>query len=168
MEDKKQTRDIEDYVLQKGEEISIIKYKNKRGKRLLRKCKRCGRIFETLLTKVKAKGEHFCSIDCYILYLKENSLPDKEKKKRNILYQKKSKYNLNEEEYNNLFLKQGNSCAICGKPFNEERKGFVDHSHETGKVRGILCSKCNTLIGMANEETNILENAIKYINNNKG
>lgn len=40
---------------------------------------------------------------------------------------------------------------------------MVDHDHVTGTIRGLLCSKCNTLLGMAKDNIAILENAIKYL-----
>ena len=83
----------------------------------------------------------------------------------------KSLYNLSIEEYNNLLQKQNNVCAICGK----EKASFknmtlplcVDHNHQTNKVRGLLCNKCNSMIGLANESLEILKNAIVYLKNNE-
>ena len=159
----KSIQNIEPYVLKKEEKVSIIKYPNSRGKRILRKCKHCGNVFETLLIKVKNKGEYFCSRKCYIAFMQNNAMNDKERKARNILYQKKTKYGLNEEEYKRLFSKQENKCAICNREFNINNKAFVDHSHITNKVRGLLCTKCNTLLGMANDDIAILKKAIQYL-----
>ncbi|HEX4851715.1 MAG TPA: endonuclease VII domain-containing protein, partial [Puia sp.] len=54
-------------------------------------------------------------------------------------------YGVTPEKYNELFEFQRGRCAICGKHQSElKRKLFVDHNHETGKVRGLLCFKCNT------------------------
>jgi hypothetical protein len=92
-------------------------------------------------------------------------MTEEEKKEKEILYQKKSKYGLNEAQYRDMFELQNNKCAICGFPFNSKRKGFVDHCHKTNKVRGLLCTKCNSLLGMANDNIEILKNAIKYLQN---
>lgn len=151
------------YILKEGEEVSVFKYNGHRGKRIIRKCLHCGKIFETLVSKVKSHGEYFCSRDCYFGYKKENSMDDSLRKERDALYQKKTKYGLTEEEYNSLFIKQQNRCAICGSEFNEKHDGCVDHSHVTNKVRGLLCTKCNTLLGMANDDINILKKAIHYL-----
>jgi len=62
--------------------------------------------------------------------------------------------------YDKQFEKQGGVCSICGKP--SKRRLCVDHCHDTGKVRGLLCVKCNVAIGNLNTET-LLENAIKYL-----
>ena len=55
---------------------------------------------------------------------------------------------------------------IAKKP-DGKLKGFVDHDHTGNFVRGILCTKCNTLLGMANDNIEILENAIKYLMKSK-
>jgi hypothetical protein len=48
--------------------------------------------------------------------------------------------------------------------YENRRRGYaIDHNHETGDFRGILCLKCNTLLGMARESLTILENAAKYL-----
>lgn len=159
-------KNVDSYTLKEDEKISIIKYPNYNGKRVLRKCEYCGCIFETLVLKVRSKGEKFCSKECYIAYRKKNAMNDDEKKIKGTIYQKKSKYGLSETEYKELFIKQNNKCAICGCEFNSKNKGFVDHSHDTNKVRGLLCTRCNTILGMAKDNTLILENAIKYLNNN--
>ncbi len=77
-------------------------------------------------------------------------------------------YNISLEEYNAMVEKQQGLCAICGKPekvFNQYglRNLCVDHNHETGKVRALLCSHCNHMIGNAKENIETLANAIKYI-----
>lgn len=138
-----------------------IKYPNNRGTRGVTICKFCGEEFETLAIKIRAGKEKFCCKECYDKYKKEHSYNPKE---RNILYQKKSKYGLTEPEYKNLFQTQGNKCLICGDSF-ESTKAFVDHDHKTGKVRGLLCTRCNTLLGMSRDNPDILVNAIKYLNN---
>ena len=55
------------------------------------------------------------------------------------------------------------ACDICGK---EESNGFdlaVDHNHKTGKIRGLLCRKCNTGIGLFQDSTELLAKAIEYL-----
>ena len=59
-----------------------------------------------------------------------------------------------------------NKC-YKGTEFNEKNKGFVDHSHITNEVRGLLCSKCNSLLGMANDDIEILKKAIEYLKDKK-
>lgn len=138
----------------------IIKHKNQRGKRTICICKNCGCEFSELNIKINEGGGKFCSNECYKAYRKKNA---KDVKELNRLYQKKNKYNLSKEEYYKLFLQQNNKCAICGCEFTNEIKGFVDHDHKTGIVRGLLCSKCNSLLGFANDDIYILTKAIQYL-----
>lgn len=72
--------------------------------------------------------------------------------------------NLTYEEYIDLLEEQKGLCLICGG--NRTNKILqVDHNHETGNVRGLLCSKCNTLLGMADDNIDILLSAIQYLRN---
>jgi len=52
-------------------------------------------------------------------------------------------YNITPEEYDALFAQQEGKCKLCHQPPKEGKKLFVDHNHKTGKVRGLLCHKCN-------------------------
>ena len=136
---------------------SLCEYMN--GLKIKRICKNCGKEFDALAIKVRQGKALFCCKECYNQYRKLNSYDPKE---RNKLYQKKAKYGLSEEEYKHLFIKQNNKCAICGESF-DFIVPVVDHNHNTGVVRGLLCSKCNTLLGMAKDNISILENAITYL-----
>lgn len=80
----------------------------------------------------------------------------------------KTFYNLTLEQYNEMLAKQQNRCLICKEEFNGTPYGQqIDHDHKTGKIRGILCGKCNTLLGLAHENIEILANAISYIEANR-
>ena len=69
------------------------------------------------------------------------------------------------DQYNELFVKQEGKCIICGKHQNELKgRLYVDHDHSTGKIRGLLCKKCNLLLGYSNDDINILKGAIEYLN----
>lgn len=76
----------------------------------------------------------------------------------------KRKYGLDILEYERLLKKQDFVCAICKR--EEPRKGSalsVDHCHKTGKVRGLLCTKCNTAIGLLNESPGLFKAALGYL-----
>ena len=84
----------------------------------------------------------------------------------------KKTYGISLDEYNELLSKQKGKCAICGvnnngKYRNKPRAFAVDHCHITGKIRGLLCSDCNTGIGLLKDNVNILQYAIKYLNKTK-
>lgn len=88
---------------------------------------------------------------------------DEINRKRRISYLSKV-YNLTLEDYNNLLLKQNNSCYICGKLHIDTQKGLhIDHDHLTGKIRGLLCSNCNGSLGWYELHKNIIEDYLKDI-----
>lgn len=67
----------------------------------------------------------------------------------------KKKYNLTRCEYDQLFLTQSNMCANqgCGVKINTSNS-HIDHCHATGKVRGLLCKKCNWALGLLKDDVN--------------
>lgn len=79
------------------------------------------------------------------------------------------KYGLSITEYNYRFNEQNGCCAICGTHQSELTQSLaVDHCHEIGRVRGLLCSKCNITLGNVNEDVNTLLAMVEYLNKNKG
>lgn len=81
----------------------------------------------------------------------------------------KRKYNISIEHREELLQKQNHKCAICGKLDTECNQQFaVDHNHITNKIRGLLCVRCNSALGMLNADfgTDLLEKAINYIKEN--
>jgi hypothetical protein len=76
----------------------------------------------------------------------------------------KRKFDLSLEEYDALMAKQGGRCAICGTTDTAPWDWFcVDHCHTSGAVRGLLCRACNTCIGQAQDDPEILRKAIHYL-----
>ncbi len=68
------------------------------------------------------------------------------------------------EQYDFMLREQGFSCAICGIAKNTGRGMFsIDHCHTTGQVRGLLCNKCNSILGYAGDRVAVLEKAISYL-----
>lgn len=137
----------------------IVKSPGKSGKRTICICKNCGKEFSELDTRIRKGSGKFCSNNCYQEYRRKNK---KDPKYLNRLYQKKNKYNLLREEYNRLFIIQSNKCAICGESFDKV-KACVDHDHITGKVRGLLCHRCNLMLGLARDNVELLQNAVNYL-----
>lgn len=81
----------------------------------------------------------------------------------------KSKYDISIERYNELLNEQKHLCAICGKKSSDalNRKLAVDHDHETGEVRGLLCGNCNNGLGRFKDDISLLEKAISYLKESK-
>lgn len=76
-------------------------------------------------------------------------------------YDLKRAYGITLEDYKNMLKAQNGCCAICGKT-GLERKLVVDHNHTTGKIRGLLCDKCN--IGLHYiEQADFVKNAFIYL-----
>jgi hypothetical protein len=75
---------------------------------------------------------------------------------------------LTQKQYDQMLEVQNHKCAICHQPETRIRLGRVtrlaiDHSHITGKVRKLLCMKCNAAIGLVHESTELLEAAKAYL-----
>lgn len=87
------------------------------------------------------------------------------------------KYGLTQESYQALWDKQGGQCAICKIPMEPwgARRGkgvnpnqaVIDHCHEKGHVRGLLCSLCNLGLGKFRDNTDFLRNAANYLEDNQ-
>ncbi len=76
----------------------------------------------------------------------------------------KKTYSLTLEQYDKMFEIQGGVCAICNQP-ETWRRLSVDHNHQTGKVRGLLCSKCNTDLGIFEKK---LDSFLSYFKKYEG
>lgn len=75
-----------------------------------------------------------------------------------------SRYRLTLQEYDDLLAAQGGACAIC---LTVPAVFCVDHDHASGAVRGLLCRRCNALLGHAREDQAALERAIAYLGRNR-
>lgn len=84
-------------------------------------------------------------------------------------------YGITVEDYYRILAEQGGGCALCGSMTPEVgnrkykknvRIAFdVDHDHKTGKVRGLLCTRCNRLVGLANDDPNTAQKLVDYLLN---
>lgn len=85
----------------------------------------------------------------------------------------KADFGLTLKDYNRMFEAQGGACAICYKPESKLLRSkanlqyvqrlSVDHDHQTTKVRGLLCSKCNRALGYFNDDPELLIRAAAYV-----
>jgi hypothetical protein len=74
------------------------------------------------------------------------------------------KYGISSAAYEELHALQGGRCAICGIDESKTRKKLsVDHDHETGAVRKLLCHNCNVILGLAHESAALLKRCADYI-----
>ena len=88
--------------------------------------------------------------------------PDPAQRKNTLL---KSKFGITLADYNAMLEEQKGVCAICGEV--GAKSLHVDHCHTTGRIRGLLCFRCNNAIGQFKESETILLNAVAYIARHK-
>lgn len=114
-----------------------------------KECRKCRSLF-----KPNAPSHLYCSQECADWNLTSNYL------KRN--------YQIDYSSYFALLEAQEHKCKICGgEGFTMKEahklKLVVDHDHETGAVRGLLCHNCNRGLGLFKDKTEVLESAIRYL-----
>lgn len=85
-----------------------------------------------------------------------------------INWYKKNKYGISEDEFKNMLRLRNNKCDCCGNEETLTKKGIVqrlqiDHCHETGIVRGLLCNRCNSLAGSKSTHIQHLNKVINYL-----
>jgi hypothetical protein len=76
-------------------------------------------------------------------------------------------YGIEPEDYDAMLSKQNGACAICAVELVKGSKTHIDHCHTTGKVRGLLCTKCNMGIGHFNDDPAVLRAAAGYVEAHK-
>lgn len=91
---------------------------------------------------------------------------NKEYRDKQRAYQLKKNFDITIEQYNEMLIKCNNACEICGSSDTKHAKQKylnVDHCHDTGKVRGLLCHACNIGLGKFEDNPKFLLKAIKYL-----
>lgn len=132
-----------------------------------RQCKNCNCKIITE-NAVFFSGVNRCSNYCRKCYLErrhETYLGKYAIQKDKIREQNlKKRFNMTNEEYEEMLASQNGLCAICHQKNSKEGERLaIDHDHETGEVRALLCYNCNTLLGHCKENTQILANALSYL-----
>lgn len=84
-------------------------------------------------------------------------------RERVLRYHYQYHYQITLEEYDAMFAEQFGLCAICGKPPKDGKPLHVDHCHKSNVVRGLLCMRCNHMLGQAKDDIPTLKRAIKYL-----
>ena len=99
---------------------------------------------------------------CKYLRYRKNRDPEKRRLER-----VKACYNLDPEEYQALVKAANRTCQTCGTPEGDDKpsKLVVDHCHATGRVRGLICDRCNRALGLVGDNTQTLLNLITYLQN---
>jgi hypothetical protein len=98
---------------------------------------------------------------------RRNQDPVFKAKKR--VYILRKTYGMSIADYDALLHKQGGRCAICrGSHVGHGEHLHVDHDHSTGAIRGLLCAKCNTMLGLSGDSPEVLRAAIDYLRGTDG
>lgn len=78
-----------------------------------------------------------------------------------------SRYGITHQQFLDLAFEQGNKCSICGIDLTFAEKcntrAVLDHDHNSGEIRGVLCNSCNTALGLFKDSEHVLQNAIVYL-----
>lgn len=74
-------------------------------------------------------------------------------------------FGMTPEEYWEMFDRQGGRCAIC-RAVPDWKRLAVDHDHETGEIRGLLCNQCNTGLGFFRDDSELVAEALSYLRAN--
>ena len=77
-------------------------------------------------------------------------------------YRRMKNFGVSQKEYEEMLNAQNGVCAVCGRT-NKGKALCVDHDHVTGKIRGLLCHKCNLALGMAEDNLETLKNLVIYL-----
>ncbi|MCK5614402.1 endonuclease VII domain-containing protein [Candidatus Pacearchaeota archaeon] len=88
-------------------------------------------------------------------------------KSANLRKRLKSNYGITLEQYDKMIEDQNGVCAICGGINTNGQRLCVDHDHKTGKVRKLLCHRCNSSLGWVREDITVLRLMVKYLDNEK-
>ena len=139
-----------------------------------RECRKCDttKPFDAFPRRSSGRPSSWCK-DCTNEYNREYvKTPEGAAKKRRAAAEYNARnpdyfltrnYGLKPGQYDEMVKAQGGACAICGTTDSGGRKWHVDHDHETGKVRDLLCSPCNLGIGKMQDDPARLRAAADYI-----
>lgn len=111
------------------------------------------------------------SNDYRLKHKKERQIYNDSHKKEARERRLKIRYGITLKQYNQMLKEQKGFCAICGNKESRLSNNkkitilSVDHNHETGQVRKLLCYRCNHVLGLVNDNIILLENHIKYLKN---
>lgn len=105
--------------------------------------------------------------ETYNAYMREYNKKNPAKRKHGDL---KKKFGISYQDYEKMLTAQQGVCKVCLKPESQVHPITevpymlsVDHCHRTGKIRGLLCNRCNRVLGMVDDNTEILSGLIEYL-----
>ena len=130
---------------------------------MLKTCKVCG--VEKNISDFYT-GRRDCK-DCKNAAARKKYIDDPQTTQRNLIRMreraKERRYGINQEQFDQMLIDQDNKCKICSIEFKGTKYTHIDHCHDTNKVRGLLCNDCNMALGQFNDNTDIMDMSIKYL-----
>lgn len=111
----------------------------------------------------KARAKHYYHTQVIVCPERDNK-----SKTRDRVSALKRHYGLTIEDYDRMVQEQGGVCAICRNPESRSTNGrvhhlCVDHDHRTGAVRGLLCRRCNRMLGVFKDDVTLLRDGLTYL-----
>jgi hypothetical protein len=105
--------------------------------------------------------------DCKNAAARKKYVEDPETTQRNLIRMreraKERRYGITQEDFDRMLSDQNNMCKICKNEFKSTKDTHIDHCHNSSVVRGLLCNNCNMALGQFGDNTDIMNNAIKYL-----
>ncbi len=110
--------------------------------------------------KLRGRGHKYCAT---------HSAETRQREITQIVRRKRERqFGVTHDEFLALLSAQAGVCAICGDGNQGKRQLSVDHDHATGALRGILCDRCNPMLGYARDNIAVLRAAIEYLTTRSG
>ena len=136
----------------------------------MKECTKCGESKElTEFAFRKERGTYRTQCNSCRFKMKKASILKRRSKEeeaaRTREYQLITKYGITGAEYEEMLEAQENCCDICGihQDHVRHKRLYVDHNHDTGAVRALLCNMCNVGLGHFKDSIQFLENATNYL-----
>lgn len=106
------------------------------------------------------RPREYCSKECKNAAWRKNNVAHDRSRYRAWSIER---YGITADQYEEMLNFQKGRCAICGNHPNHKHPLHIDHDHDTGAVRQLLCARCNTALGLFKEDESTLVSAIEYL-----
>lgn len=129
-------------------------------------CRQCEKDYQKKIYADNPKKSQERSANWRKKYAETYSAKRKENRHKYYASEIARKYNMTKSEASHLIKTEGSRCKACSVEFDLTKpllRRNLDHCHKTGKVRGFLCLRCNTVAGLVNDDTTILKQIAKYL-----
>ncbi len=137
-------------------------------------CKTCGKKHLVFPSRLRRGLGKYCSRSCFLISNGKQMMGNKNinyihgkagSKEMIVRKNLRRMYGISLEQKQHMLISQDHKCAICGTPIilHSKRGSQIDHNHNTGKIRQLLCTGCNCGIGNFKENIDTLQKAISYL-----